>query len=218
VAKYRDLIRTSKILKSRLPALAMRASVMARHLIVGPTIEWCARHEDGGHDHAVPEVQLVKKLIPLIDPTDECRCRHRSVSGSNHAWWFLPTTASTLWDGHRRCNQLSTVLVTGLTKTVSVTFTCALRERHRRWESSWRALHYSKKRYGHHHATHQTIWYLNDLTLITDSFSTKGGYPLVGDQPPWKREHAKLQLPEIHHGRGNTQKTMRRRKEGRRVL
>jgi hypothetical protein len=34
------------------------------------------------------------------------------------------------------------------------------------------------------------------------------GCPIVGDQPPWKRKHTKLQLPNIHHGRGNTQKTI----------
>jgi hypothetical protein len=44
------------------------------------------------------------------------------------------------------------------------------------------------------------------------------GCPLADDQPPWKRGHVKLQLPKIHHGRGNIKKiishlTRRRRKD-----
>jgi hypothetical protein len=70
-----------------------------------------------------------------------------------------------------------------------------------------------------HHATYQTTQYLNVLTLIivfcsqmryklTTQHEVVGeeGCPLADDQPPWKRGHVKLQLPKIHHGRGNIKK------------
>jgi hypothetical protein len=70
-----------------------------------------------------------------------------------------------------------------------------------------------------HHATYQTTQYLNVLTLtivfcsqmrykLTIQHEVVGeeGCPLADDQPPWKRGHVKLQLPKIHHGRGNIKK------------
>jgi hypothetical protein len=34
------------------------------------------------------------------------------------------------------------------------------------------------------------------------------GCALADDLPPWKREHVKLQVPKIHHGRRNIKKSL----------